>query len=236
MVSTKQVTIDTTPTPSQSINTKSVIQQGYDKVAPEYLAWSAPRPTTTRQSYLERLFFLLPVGARVLELGCGAGVPSTQLLLSHGMNVTGVDISSAQIELAKLHVPEATLIHADMMDLSFPGETYDAVVAFYSIFHLPREEQGIMVQRIQDWLKDGGWFLCNFVTEEGDVWREDWFKSGVKMGSFGLGVPGNRDLMATSELIVVEDELALEKVGRVEERFHWFFAKKPGGNEVHESA
>jgi hypothetical protein len=152
------------------------------------------------------------------------------------MNVTGVDISSTQIELAKLHVPEATLIRADMMDLSFPRETFDAVVAFYSIFHLPREEQGIMVQRIQDWLKEDGWFLCNFVSEEGDVWREDWFKSGVTMGSFGLGVQGNRDLMGMSELIIVEDEVAVEKVGRMEERFHWFFAKKAGENEVYEYA
>jgi SAM-dependent methyltransferase len=135
------------------------------------------------------------------------------------LNVTGVDISSAQIELAKLHVPEATLIHADMMDLSFPPESFDAVVAFYSIFHLPREEQGIIVQRVKDWLKEGGLFLCNFVTEEGDVWREDWFKNGVKMGSFGLGVQGNRDLTGMSELIVVEDEVAVEKVGRTEEKF-----------------
>jgi ubiquinone/menaquinone biosynthesis C-methylase UbiE len=77
MVSANQAATDTILPPSQSINPKSLIQQGYDKVAPEYLAWSAPRPTTTRQSYLKRLSSLLFGGARVLELGCGAGVPST---------------------------------------------------------------------------------------------------------------------------------------------------------------
>jgi hypothetical protein len=30
------------------------------------------------------------------------------------------------------------------------------------------------------------------------------------------------------ELTVVEDEVAVEKVGRVEEKFHWVFAVKRG--------
>ncbi|KAJ7696771.1 hypothetical protein B0H17DRAFT_1053002, partial [Mycena rosella] len=44
------------------------------------------------------------------ELGCGAGVPCTQVLVEHGLNVTGNDISAAQIALAREHVPKATLI------------------------------------------------------------------------------------------------------------------------------
>src|SRR5271170_573154 len=135
---------------------KKLIEYGYDQIAPAYLAWSAPRPTTARLSYLNKLLTYLPSGANVLELGCGAGVPCTQSLISHGIKVTGVDISAAQIALAQEYVPQATLIHADMMALSFPPSTFDAVVAFYSIFHLPREEQRTMIGRIQGWLKDGG--------------------------------------------------------------------------------
>jgi ubiquinone/menaquinone biosynthesis C-methylase UbiE len=103
----------------QSINSKTLVEHGYDAIAPAYLAWSAPIPTTTRLHYLNKLLALLAPGANVLELGCGAGVPSTQALIEHGLNVTAVDISSAQVALAHQHVPQATLIHADMMSLSF---------------------------------------------------------------------------------------------------------------------
>jgi len=212
----------------QSGETKILIEQGYDKIAPAYLAWSAPRTTTTRMSYLNKLMTFLPPSAHVLELGCGAGVPCTQSLISHGMNVTGVDISAAQIALAHEHVPEATLIQADMMSLSFQPSTFDAVVAFYSIFHLPQEEQGKMIGRIQGWLKEGGWLLCNFHTDRGDNWRENWFSPGVTMFSSGLGVHGNRVMFMQDGygLTVVEDQVAVEKVGRAEETFHWILAVK----------
>ena len=215
----------------QATDPKTLIEHGYDQIAPAYLAWSAPRPTTTRLSYLNKLLTYLPSGANILELGCGAGVPSTRSLILHDLKVTGVDISAAQIALAREHVPQATLIHADMMALSFPPSTFDAVVAFYAIFHLPREEQGMMIGRIQGWLKDGGWLLVNFHTDYGDQVRENWFSPGVTMFSSGPGVQGNRDMFEKNgvELTVMEDEVAIEKVGRAEEKFHWVFAVKNGG-------
>lgn len=207
---------------------KSVIEQGYDKVADSYLAWSAPRPTLTRAGYIDRLLEYLPKGAKVLELGCGAGVPSTQKLISGGLSVTGVDISGAQIALARKHVPEGTFIHSDMMKLDFPPATFDAVVGFYSIFHLPKDEQAIMIEHVQMWLKEGGWFLCNFHAEEGEFVRENWIMPEVTMISASLGVEGTREMFHNHGqlLTVVEDEVAVEKVGRMEERFHWILAKK----------
>lgn len=213
-----------------SAEAKAIIAKGYDTIAPQYLAWSAPRPTVTRAGYIERLAKELPKGAKILELGCGAGVPSTQTLITHGFDVTGVDISEGQIALAREHVPEATLIQSDMMALEFPAASFDAVVGFYSIFHLPRDEQSVMIERIQAWLTKGGWFLCNFNTNEGDVTREDWLAPGVTMYSSGLGVQGTRDMLkiSGSELSIVEDEVAVEYVGRHEEKFHWIYAvKKP---------
>jgi len=210
---------------------KTLVENGYDVIAPKYLAWSGPRPTATRQAYIERLANLLPTGARVLELGCGAGVPATQLLVAHELIVTGVDISAAQIALAQEHVPAAMFIQADMSDAEkmaglFAEGSFDAVVAFYSLFHLPRAEQGMMVTRMARWVKPGGWLLFNLGTSDGDMMIPDWM--GVPMFSSGLGVEGNRQMMKEygDGLVVVEDDVATETVGRTEEKFHWFLASK----------
>ena len=114
-------------------------------------------------------------------------MPCTQTLIKQGFNVTAVDISSAQIALAREHVPQATLIHADMMSLSFEPGTSDVIVAFHSIFHLSQEEQGMMIGKISSWLKEGCWLLFNFITDEGDKMMEDWM--GARMFWSGLGVP-----------------------------------------------
>ena len=75
----------------------------------------------------------------MLDIGCGAGVPVTQAL-SGRFAVTGVDISSEMVRQARANVPGATFIHGDITSVDFPDSSFDAVVAFYSIFHLPREE------------------------------------------------------------------------------------------------
>ncbi|KAJ7146446.1 S-adenosyl-L-methionine-dependent methyltransferase [Mycena epipterygia] len=211
-------------------NPKSHVEHGYDTIADQYLAWSAPRPTTTRMRYIAELIEKLPRGADVLELGCGAGVPSTQVLVDNGLNVTGNDISAAQITLAREHVPKATLVQGDMLTLDFAPASFDAVLAFYSIFHLPKEEQTVMVEKIRGWLKPGGWLLCNFQFEEGDITREGWFVPSVTMFSSGLGVDGTRDIFQkqVSGFKLVVDKVDVETVGRFEEKFHWVMALKEG--------
>ena len=100
----------------------------------------------------------VPSNADVLELGCGAGVPGTELLSSRCRNVIANDISSAQIELAKSRVGATNVDFSqeDMTKLEFEPGSFDAVVAFYSIIHLPREEQAILFQNIYSWLRYGG--------------------------------------------------------------------------------
>jgi cyclopropane fatty-acyl-phospholipid synthase-like methyltransferase len=97
----------------------------------------------------------LPPGATVLELGCGVGVPTTQRLAQR-FAVTGVDISAQQIALARRNVPTATFVQADMAALDFPSASFDAVAAFYSIIHVPREEHAALVHDSATWLRPGG--------------------------------------------------------------------------------
>ncbi|HUG15101.1 MAG TPA: class I SAM-dependent methyltransferase, partial [Thermomicrobiales bacterium] len=116
---------------------KLIVGAGYDAIAARYL--NTRRAGAADLELLDDLAARLPDGASVLDLGCGAGVPVAQRLAGR-LLVTGVDISAAQIALARQLVPDATFLQADMTALDFPDGAFDAVVSFYAIIHVPREE------------------------------------------------------------------------------------------------
>jgi ubiquinone/menaquinone biosynthesis C-methylase UbiE len=77
-----------------------------------------------------------------------------------------VDISGAQIELARRNVPEATFIQADLSAVELPEAAFDAVFSFYAIDHVPRAEHAELFRSMHRWLKPGGVLLLS--VEAGD--------------------------------------------------------------------
>ena len=151
---------------------RNLVEKGYDRVAERYLATKDPEDPLVL-SALEGAAHDLRPGAAVLDLGCGAGVPATRWLAERGFDVTGVDLSERQLDLARRLVPGATFLKRDMTELDFKAETFDAVVAFHSIIHVPREEHPALLAKVQHWLRPGGLFLAtltltDFVGEDGD--------------------------------------------------------------------
>ncbi len=205
---------------------KRIVAAGYDVVAERYLEWSGKRPSGPRLRWLSKALELIPSGADVLELGCGAGIPMTAAL-AEGRRVTGIDISAAQIELARGNVPAATFLHADMTTLDFPAASFDAVVAFYSLTHVPRGEQGPLLERIARWLRPGGVFVASMGVEDdpGDV-EHDWL--GVDMYFSHFGAKQNRRLVERAGLNVEEAEIDAEPEDRHDARFLWIVARAPG--------
>ena len=115
----------------------------------------------------------------MLDIGCGAGVPIAKSLAAR-YRVTGVDASPEMIQRAQQNVPTGDFICADIMSATFPPSSFDAVVAFYAVFHLPRQEHPDLFRRVHRWLKPGGYLLCTLshYNEEGYT-EEDFF--GVTM-------------------------------------------------------
>ncbi|KAJ5492792.1 hypothetical protein N7539_001538 [Penicillium diatomitis] len=176
-----------------------------------------------------------PPSASILELGCGAGIPVTKLLAARpNTTITANDISSSQIALAKTHLPSSVrLITGDMMELELEAESLDAVLAMYSIFHLPRDEQRIMLARIHGWLKAGRWVLMNFAAAEFErASDEKWLgaKEGVVHWS-GWGVEGTRKMLEEVGFEILLEEVRadeeIEEDGSVKKvEFYWVMARK----------
>lgn len=136
-------------------------------MASTYHTWTNAYPSP-RTKYLSKLLTLIPKDTPILELGCGSGIPCTKMLSEHSSNVTANDISAAMIELAKENVKGkgVKFVHGDMMGLEFGEGTLGAVAAFYSVIHLPRGEQEVMLRRICGWLGERGYLLLNLGTRE----------------------------------------------------------------------
>ena len=75
---------------------KRIVADGYDAIADPYLEWAAQIEADPRDRMLVEFSARLEPGARVLDIGCGAGVPATRSLAAKFV-VTGLDISGEQI-------------------------------------------------------------------------------------------------------------------------------------------
>lgn len=137
---------------------KKTVKDGYNVIAERYLTQRSPDSEDVRllSEFVERL----PADSIVLDAGCGAGIPISQIL-SGRFDVTGVDFSEAQIERAKKNVPRATFLCQDMTKLDLPPSTFDGIVSYYAIIHIPRAEHKPLLANFQRMLKPGGLaFLC----------------------------------------------------------------------------
>ncbi len=107
---------------------KRIVANGYDAIADPYLEWAAQIEADPRDRMLVEFSARLKPGARVLDIGCGAGVPATKSLAARFV-VTGLDISGEQIARARRNVPGATFVVGDVGAVDFPDRSFDGVVA-----------------------------------------------------------------------------------------------------------
>ena len=161
----------------------------------------------------------------MLELGIGGGVHSSRVILERH-RLTGVDVSQAQLRRARARLPGATLLHADMTAVGFASNSFDAVVAFYTLTHLPRDEIGPLLTRVAAWLRSCGWFLATFGAGDnpGSV-ADDWI--GTPMFFSGFDRERNLELLEAAGFRVEREEVvAQDEPGRRElAHFHWVLAR-----------
>jgi len=198
-----------------------LVAAAYDRIADEYLEQFGA--SSVRLKWLCRLMATLPPGdGRVLDLGCGAGIPVARELISAGHSVVGVDGSSEQIARARHSVPEAKFISADMSEVEFDAGSFDAVGAFYSITHVPAAEQGSLFAKIAGWLKPGGTFIASLGAGTGGDWTGEWM--GAPMFFSHNSEATSLALLHEAGLIVQESEV--ERQDNEDATFLWVVAVK----------
>jgi SAM-dependent methyltransferase len=145
---------------------RDLVRRGYDAISHAYRGDDGGQATGSAEDlsryagWVAELAKLLRPGARVVDLGCGAGLPATRELTGHGLQVLGTDFSAVQLRRAQRLVPAARLVQADMAALQLRPASVDAVVSFYALIHVPVPDQQALFPRIREWLRPGGYFLA----------------------------------------------------------------------------
>ena len=160
-----------------------IVREGYDAIAKRYLQ---TRCTDSKDVMLvDEFISRLPKGARVLDGGCGAGVPIARRL-AEDFDVVGIDFSESQIELAKKNVPDAEFMVRDMTKLDFPDDSFDGVISYYAIIHIPRQEHQGIIDSFHRILKPGGiMLLCTGAGDLKDDINEDYLGTRMYWSHYG---------------------------------------------------
>lgn len=106
--------------------------------------------------------------ATVLDIGFGTGV-LTAKLYEHGCAIYGQDFSSRMMELAAEKMPEAHLFLGDFSQgLAEPlrRQSYDFIVATYSLHHLTDGQKIDFLRILQSLLKENGRIVIGDVAFE----------------------------------------------------------------------
>jgi len=178
---------------------------GYEGVAAEFLAGRGNARTRSKGIGVKAVrewARTLPRGAAVIDLGCGAGFPITEVLVLEGLNVYAIDASPSFVEAFRRNLPGVPVACEAVEDSTFFNRTFDAALAWGLMFLLPAEEQRRLIQRVAGILVPGGRLVFTSCPEP-FVWNDA--MTGLESRSLGA-VEYRSQLTAVGLLMIREYE------------------------------
>ena len=187
--------------------------QSYEDTAREYNAIVAEHPLQPEiADSMRRMMEFVPPGGTVLEIGSGPG-RDADFVESLGGVVRRTDAVQAFIDLQAERGKKGELL--DMITDAFGGP-YNAVLAMCVLIHVDRAQVAPVLRKVFDALEPGGVFLVSMRVGEGEkngdchtvLWAKDEFATALVAA--GLRI-----------------HWEMERVGRNEEAWVYFLARRP---------
>jgi SAM-dependent methyltransferase len=185
---------------------------GYEEVAEDFMR---RRNSTIGPAAVRAWSKTLPRGAPVLDLGCGHGVPVSEVLINDGFALYGVDASPTMIAAFQERFPNAYAECSSVEDSEFFDTTFDGVVAWGLLFLLSPDIQTVVIRKVARALNRGGKFVFTSPRE-----AVAWIDVLTMRESISLGFQAYREILL-AEGLVLTGELSDEGEN------HYYLVSKP---------
>jgi SAM-dependent methyltransferase len=219
----------------RAVDPTRIVRQAYDDLDDTYRRWVERARDGYRSTFLARILAEVPVGADVLEIGCGPGTDAAAL--AEGRRYVGIDLSEVQLAHARVVAPAGRFLHGDVLDTHFRPSSFDAVVSFYAFNHIPQDRMELLFGRISSWLRPGGALFGSFGTSDNPGEVEPAWLGKADMYFSSLPVDRTEALLEDAGFSI---EFA-DTVTEVEDEegpatFHWVIARRPSDEGVQRSS
>jgi SAM-dependent methyltransferase len=197
---------------------RDIVRQGYEagNYAREFRANG--EPSVRERFFLERLLSLSLPHPDIVDLGCGTGAPFGKFLASRGAKLTGIDSCAKHIASARQNIPAGEFVEGDFSEIDLGAGRFDAAVALYAVFHIPRDEHAALFGKVARALKANGLFLVTLgavASEYGE--EENW--AGAKMAWSSYDPDRYRKLLAAAGFEIFESQFEGAPGDR---EYHWW--------------
>jgi ubiquinone/menaquinone biosynthesis C-methylase UbiE len=160
-------------------------QTSYDLVAEEYVRriFGELQHKPLDRQLLDRFAASVRDIGPVCDLGCGPGHVA-RYLQERGVQVCGVDLSSAMVEQARRLTPAVEFHQGNMLALDGDDESWAGIAAFYSLIHIPRGDLPQALAELRRVLRPGGKLLVAFHIGDETVHLDEWWGHKVCVDFF----------------------------------------------------
>lgn len=162
-------------------NMREIVKNGYENGQYEHFFRENRNITNMENKFLQIIVKNKIKNNKILDLGCGIGIPYDKYFVDNLFDLYGIDITEKHILRAKQNVPKATFILGDFSKFDFSKEKYYSVISLYSIFHIPRIEHTELFQQVYNSLENNGYFLVNFSVNDREYKEKINFCNSEKM-------------------------------------------------------
>lgn len=196
---------------------RDLVRSGYDRVADGFLSIRVRDGADGAQ--LDTLQRKLGPDSQILDAGCGCGVPVAEALQKAGHRVVGLDLSGGQLQLARRMAIGLDPVQADLTGLPFREQSFNALVSFYAVIHVPREEHLVVLKEFHRVLRSNGHLLVCMGWEDlsEDHDPESWL--GAPMFWSHYDAATNVRLIEAAGLVVIENERVPDPNGHGSHQF-----------------
>src|ERR1700693_2625760 len=171
---------------------------GYEEAAEDFMR---RRNSRTGFAPVREWSKTLPRGGSILDLGCGHGIPISQVLIDDGFAVCGVDASAKMIAAFQERFPDALAECSSVEDSEFFNATFDGVVAWGLMFLLSPDVQTAVIRKVARALNCGGKFVFTSPRE-----AVTWTDVLTRRESISLGFQAYQEILLAEGLVLTGEQ------------------------------